>query len=67
MNLVPVTYVQVRSTGEFMCEDPDVCVGYTRLISNATPFYSHEEALETAVDHLDSDFVLFSCHIWQVH
>ncbi|WP_375591618.1 hypothetical protein [Chitiniphilus eburneus] len=62
----PAYLVQDTESGLFLCpRDGDV--GYCKLVTQAGPFDSYDEAFETAVYNIGARFVIFSCALMVKH
>lgn len=60
MTITRVYIVQSRETGDFLypCDTGDV--GHTPFVNEAGYFYDRNEAVETALEEIGDNFIVFS-------
>lgn len=59
MAIAHVYIVQSRETGDFLYPSDTGDVGHTPFVSEAGYFYEREEAIETALEEIGQNFIVF--------
>ena len=59
MAIAHVYIVQSRETGDFLYPSDTGDVGYTPFVNEAGYFYEREEAIETALEEIGQNFIVF--------
>ena len=60
MTITRVYIVQSRETGEFLYPSDTGDVGHTPFVNEAGYFYDRNEAVETALEEIGDNFIVFS-------
>lgn len=59
MAISHVYIVQSRETGDFLYPSDTGDVGHTQFVNEAGYFYEREEAIETALEEIGQNFIVF--------
>lgn len=59
MAISHVYIVQSRETGDFLYPSDTGDVGHTSFVNEAGYFYEREEAIETALEEIGQNFIVF--------
>ena len=59
MTITRVYIVQSRETGDFLYPSDTGDVGHTPFVNEAGYFYEREEAIETALEEIGQNFIVF--------
>lgn len=59
MAIAHVYIVQSRETGDFLYPSDTGDVGHTQFVNEAGYFYEREEAIETALEEIGQNFIVF--------
>ena len=59
MAISHVYIVQSRETGDFLYPSDSGDVGHTPFVNEAGYFYDREEAIETALEEIGQNFIVF--------
>jgi hypothetical protein len=59
MAISHVYIVQSRETGDFLYQSDTGDVGHTPFVNEAGYFYEREEAIETALEEIGQNFIVF--------
>lgn len=65
MAIAHVYIVQSRETGDFLYPSDTGDVGHTPFVNEAGYFYEREEAIETALEEIGQNFIVF-CFMTEV-
>jgi hypothetical protein len=60
MTITRVYIVQSRETGDFLYPSDTGDVGHTPFVNEAGYFYDRDEAVETALEEIGDNFIVFS-------
>ncbi|RKV74884.1 MAG: hypothetical protein D8H97_24795 [Neisseria sp.] len=60
MTITRVYIVQSRETGDFLYPSDTGDVGHTPFVNEAGYFYDRNEAVETALEEIGDNFIVFS-------
>lgn len=60
MTIIRVYIVQSRETGDFLYPSDTGDVGHTPFVNEAGYFYDRNEAVETALEEIGDNFIVFS-------
>lgn len=60
MTITRVYIVQSRETGDFLYPSDTGDVGHTTFVNEAGYFYDRNEAVETALEEIGDNFIVFS-------
>lgn len=60
MTITRVYIVQSRETGDFLYPSDTGDVGHTPFVNEAGYFYERNEAVETALEEIGDNFIVFS-------
>ena len=60
MTITRVYIVQSRETGDFLYPSDTGDVGHTQFVNEAGYFYDRDEAVETALEEIGDNFIVFS-------
>lgn len=60
MTITRVYIVQSRETGDFLYPSDTGDVGHTPFVNEAGYFYDRKEAVETALEEIGDNFIVFS-------
>lgn len=60
MTITRVFIVQSRETGDFLYPSDTGDVGHTPFVNEAGYFYDRNEAVETALEEIGDNFIVFS-------
>ena len=60
MTITRVYIVQSRETGDFLYPSDTGDVGHTPFVNDAGYFYDRDEAVETALEEIGDNFIVFS-------
>lgn len=60
MAIVTAYLIQSRETGDFLYPSDSGDVGHTPFINEAGLFYEREEAIETALEEIGENFIVFN-------
>ena len=60
MTITRVYIVQSRETGDFLYPSDTGDVGHTSFVNEAGYFYDRNEAVETALEEIGDNFIVFS-------
>lgn len=60
MTITRVYIVQSRETGDFLYPSDTGDVGHTPFVNQAGYFYDRDEAVETALEEIGDNFIVFS-------
>jgi hypothetical protein len=60
MTIAKVYIVQSRNTGDFLYPAETGDVGHTPFVNEAGHFFDRDEAIETALEEIGDNFIIFS-------
>lgn len=60
MTITRVYIVQSRETGDFLYPSDTGDVGHTPFVNQAGYFYDRDQAVETALEEIGDNFIVFS-------